>query len=152
VAYEADLPAALRVPSQHAEDLVDIYFGREYMGYSWVFPKRDHWNVGVGALASQSPNVKTATIDFIEQLEELPRKQPHSTQNGKGWVIPAGGYRRPLGRGRILLVGDAAGFVDPFYGEGIAYAILSGVIAGSVLGNAAALRSPTGDAPRVVGT
>ena len=47
-------------------------------------------------------------------------------------MIPCGGLRRVLAADRLLLAGDAAGFADPFYGEGLAYAIRSGQIAASV--------------------
>ena len=51
-----------------------------------------------------------------------------------GHLIPQGGNKRQISRGRVLLAGDAAGFVDPFMGEGISYAISSGKIAGQVIG------------------
>jgi flavin-dependent dehydrogenase len=44
-------------------------------------------------------------------------------------LIPSGGYEREVCSDRIILVGDAAGFVDPFYGEGIKYAFISGKLA-----------------------
>jgi flavin-dependent dehydrogenase len=47
----------------------------------------------------------------------------------QGHFIPLGGLKRNIASGGILLVGDAAGFADPFHGEGIAYAILSGKLA-----------------------
>jgi flavin-dependent dehydrogenase len=49
--------------------------------------------------------------------------------NIRGHLIPLGGIKRAIRSGRILLVGDAAGFADPFHGEGISYAILSGKLA-----------------------
>ena len=47
------------------------------------------------------------------------------------FLVPARrrSFRRPVARGNILLVGDAAGFVDPFSGEGIYWAINSGITA-----------------------
>jgi len=47
----------------------------------------------------------------------------------RGFPVPAGGVRRKTTADRILLAGDAAGFVDPFTGEGIAFAIRSGQLA-----------------------
>jgi flavin-dependent dehydrogenase len=51
----------------------------------------------------------------------------------RGHLIPLGGIKRKLSSRRVLLVGDAAGFVDPFHGEGIAYAVLSGRLAAESL-------------------
>ena len=55
-----------------------------------------------------------------------------------GHLIPQGGNRRRVARGRVLLAGDAAGLVDPFTGEGIYYALASGRIAGEMVGDVAA--------------
>ena len=137
VAYEGDISCSSAHPGILSGGLIDIFFGREYMGYSWIFPKRDHWNIGVGALASEASNVKKSTLDFIESHRNLPHDTGAAIANGKGWTIPAGGYRRTVVKGRVFLIGDAAGFVDPFYGEGIAYAIQSGSKAGDLVGAAA---------------
>ncbi len=53
-----------------------------------------------------------------------------------GSLIPFGVRKSGFVRGRVLLVGDAAGFADPLTGEGISFAILSGQIAGQVLSEA----------------
>src|SRR5258706_5367603 len=50
-------------------------------------------------------------------------------------IIPVGGPLRDPGRGRVLLAGDAGGFVNGFTAEGIYYAMVSGELAArSVLG------------------
>jgi geranylgeranyl reductase family protein len=136
VSYEADILCQATSPSLLANDLIHIHFGKDFMGYRWVFPKKLNWNIGVGAVASQSSNVKAATSEFFKSLVELPFEDGSRLENGKGWILPIGGYKREVGLNRILLVGDAAGFVDPFYGEGIAYAILSGKQAGAIIGKA----------------
>ena len=50
-----------------------------------------------------------------------------------GYVIPVTPRKEALGRGRILLTGDAAGLVDPVTAEGITHAILSGQLAAQAL-------------------
>ena len=135
VTYECDVPSRPQGAAVIERDVIDIHFGPSYMGYGWVFPKRDHVNVGIGALASRAGNVKTATLEFTRALVE--RDSGREPRNAVGWIIPAGGYRRPVAAGRVMLAGDAAGFVDPFLGEGIAYAILSGATAGRLAGDAA---------------
>ena len=47
----------------------------------------------------------------------------------RGHFIPLGGIKRRIAANRILLAGDAAGFADPFHGEGITHAIISGKLA-----------------------
>jgi geranylgeranyl reductase family protein len=139
VTYEFDVPRSELPASEPGpgRDLIDIYFGTAYMGYAWVFGKRDHLNIGLGALASRAPNVKTAAVEFGQALPESGIDIGSERRNAVGWLVPAGGYRRVVASGRVMLAGDAAGFVDPFYGEGIAYAILSGGEAGRLAGRAA---------------
>ena len=50
----------------------------------------------------------------------------------RGHFIPAGGIKRRTANGRIMLAGDSGGFVDSFYGEGLAYAVRSGQLAAEV--------------------
>jgi geranylgeranyl reductase family protein len=137
VTYEFDVPRGELPASDAGRDLIDLYFGTAYMGYAWVFAKRDHVNIGLGALASRAPNVKTAALDFHQALPASGTGRGAERRNAAGWIVPAGGHRRVVASGRVMLAGDAAGFVDPFYGEGIAYAILSGGEAGRLAGRAA---------------
>lgn len=149
VLYEFNVPSRRTPPSSSSRGFVDIHFGVAYRGYGWVFPRADHWNVGVGALASGAPNVKRAAHDFYASLTSLSRDVDASPEDQVGWIVPAGGYSRTVARGRVLLAGDAAGYVDAFAGEGIAYAILSGQMAGSLI--AAACEGGDADAPRRLG-
>jgi geranylgeranyl reductase family protein len=109
------------------EPLIELYFGQVYMGYAWIFPLGDKTSVGVGALASKSSGIKNEFFKFLKT------KNVKEKINFKGHMIPAGGFDRELVSDRILLVGDAAGFVDSFYGEGIAFAIHSAKIASKVV-------------------
>jgi geranylgeranyl reductase family protein len=140
VTFEFDVPCPRRDPPEVAGGLIELHLGDIYRGYGWVFPKRRHWNVGVGALASRRRNIKQTARDFYDGLQGLSSGEDGGKSNAVGWVVPAGGYRRRLGQGRLLLAGDAAGFVDPLYGEGIAYAVLSGGTAGALAGKAAGQR------------
>lgn len=90
-------------------------------GYGWVFPKGDHVNVGVGGWESQGPSLRS-------HLAELCRQ--HGIPVGA--VTSTRGHRLPLRRpgsvaaqGRALLVGDAAGLVDPLSGDGMYEAFVS---------------------------
>lgn len=105
-------------------DEVRIDIGFVKRGYGWVFPKGEGASVGM-ATAEKEDLMKT----FLEYSSYITKRVP---QKVLGWHIPyAEGWDDvSLGKERVLLVGDAAGLVDPLLGEGIYYAIKSGQLAG----------------------
>lgn len=123
LAIESEIPS--KIPGDI--DAVDIHFGLTYWGYGWVFPKREHYSVGFGGLLSELRNPRGIQKQFLKTLGYNTKTEyvPH--------MIPAGGFRRKTIADRIILVGDAAGYVDPFTGEGMAYAVHSGKIAGETI-------------------
>jgi len=105
---------------------LDLYFGKAPVGYGWLFPHRGYYSIGIAGLASRFSKPREALTDLSHSLRlQVPEIQGH--------FIPFGGIKRSIARGRLLLAGDAAGFADPFHGEGIAYAILSGKLAAQTL-------------------
>jgi geranylgeranyl reductase family protein len=105
---------------------LDLYFGKAPVGYGWLFPHRGYYSIGIAGLASRFSKPREALTDLLHSLQlKVPEIQGH--------FIPFGGIQRSIARGRLLLAGDAAGFADPFHGEGIAYAILSGKLAAQTL-------------------
>jgi len=127
--------------SEYPRDAIDIHFGIGGMGYGWVFPHGDYYSVGIGGLAKSLRRPRETMAGFVQTRGFDPNHRV------TGHVIPVGGIGRTLASQRILLAGDAAGFLDSFTGEGIAYAIRSGqlsaeVIAGSLSsgGDSEALR------------
>jgi len=112
---------------QYICNSIDIYFGIVNRGYGWIFPHEKYFSVGVGGLASDFTNPRRAMIDFLN-VHGFTGKYKL-----KGHLVPVGGIERRTVSSRVVLSGDAAGFVDSFYGEGIAYAIRSGQIAVEVI-------------------
>lgn len=106
---------------------IDIYFGLIKMGYGWIFPHENYYSIGIGGFAKYITNPKKIFNKFL--LERGFSKDYYP----KIHLIPAGGIKRKIRTERVLLIGDAAGFVDSFYGEGIAYAIRSGQIAADIV-------------------
>ncbi|HUB74562.1 MAG TPA: geranylgeranyl reductase family protein [Solirubrobacteraceae bacterium] len=94
-------------------------------GYCWIFPKGNHLNVGVGGWESTGPTLRTHLKELCER-----RGFDHSQLRGvRGYRLPG---RRPgaaLARGRALLIGDAAGLVDPLWGDGMYAAFVSSRLA-----------------------
>jgi geranylgeranyl reductase family protein len=109
---------------------IEIHFGITNMGYGWVFPHEGYFNVGIAGIADALRNPKKILTNFIRE------RGFHGQYRFRAHRIPMGGVRKKKVADRIILVGDAAGFVDSFLGEGIAYAILSGKIAARVCHNA----------------
>jgi geranylgeranyl reductase family protein len=106
---------------------IEIHFGLAHRGYGWVFPHRGYFSVGVGGLARDMENI-------VSVLKRFLRNNGFRDENGfRGHTIPVGGMKRQLVKSRIVLVGDAAGFVDSFSGEGIPYAIRSGQLAAETI-------------------
>jgi geranylgeranyl reductase family protein len=94
-------------------------------GYAWVFPKGDHVNVGVGGWESEGPRLREH-LDRACSEYGLPAERLDALR----------GYRLPMRTpgdsavgGRVLLVGDAAGLVDPLSGDGIYEALVSARLA-----------------------
>lgn len=106
-------------------------------GYGWNFPKRKTRTIGLGGIKSVDQDLKALMARYLE-LEGV---DPASV-TVKGAHLPGGDYKKKPGRGNILLVGDAAGFVDAITGEGIALAIESGAMAGDAAAEALAAHQP----------
>jgi geranylgeranyl reductase family protein len=134
VAFEGNAPFENRY-----RGLAVIELGTIPGGYGWVFPKGDHVNVGVGGWESEGPRLR-------EHLAELCRR--HGI-DGDG-LESVRGHRLPLrrggfvpARGRTLLVGDAAGLVDPLTGDGMYEAFVSARLASAAILDVLAGRAET---------
>jgi geranylgeranyl reductase family protein len=109
------------------------------VGYGWVFPKREHVNIGLcefrHALTSehQKKNLKTLYMQYITLLKEnkiIP--ETLQVETVKGGVFPTMPMEQTYGA-RTVLCGDAGGLTNPLTGEGIYYAMVSGEIASKVI-------------------
>jgi flavin-dependent dehydrogenase len=93
------------------------------MGYAWIFPKGSYLSVGAGGTLSHSRDLPNRLREFLS----LNHLDPNTSL--RGCFIPVSRWRHDMYTNRILLVGDAAGLVDSFSGEGIRFAIASGKLA-----------------------
>ncbi len=101
-------------------------------GYGWIFPKKKHINVGFGAKLKDTHEIRKyflSYLDFCEKKGLIP-KMEH--ENYAAALIPMNGSLKKTYSKRIMLLGDSAGFVNPINGEGIHYAVKSGMIASEV--------------------
>ena len=100
-------------------------------GYGWIFPKRNSVNIGVWCLYSK---LQRNIYEYLKDFKDfLAARQPpfHEKRIARfsSALIPLVPAKR-IYEERMLVVGDAAGMVDPFFGGGICYAIRGGRIAG----------------------
>ncbi|SDN15622.1 geranylgeranyl reductase family protein [Allokutzneria albata] len=104
-------------------------------GYGWIFGMGDGTvNVGLGILSTSKAYGKTDYRALLKSwLDGTPEEWGFRDANAIGKVggaaLPMGFNRTPHYRDGLLLVGDAGGMVNPFNGEGIAYAMESARIA-----------------------
>ena len=84
-------------------------------GYGWVFAKGDHVNVGVGAWQSEGPRIREhlARVCFAHNLD------PDQLESVRGHRLPMRRAGARIAAERTLLVGDAAGLIDPMSGDGM---------------------------------
>lgn len=107
-------------------DNVTFDFGAVPHGYGWIFPKKKHLSIGVYSGTKKLKNLNDYLEKFIKDHKVL---KGCKTISNVWHPIPWGGAKEDIHKGRAILAGDAAGLVDPFFGEGIAFALKSGNIA-----------------------
>jgi len=119
---ERHLEACLSLRDQH---------GTPVPGYGWMFPAGDGTvNIGVGALSTMKGFKQLNLNRLLDQYAAIVR-EPWSLggyiDRPRAWRLPMSSSKRS-GPGWVA-IGDAAGFVNPMNGEGIDYALESGMLA-----------------------
>jgi len=116
-------------------EIFELYFINIPLGYGWVFPKKSSLSLGIGGALTHVRNPKNILMNFCLKISKLKKINLKISQY-HAHLIPAGGFPRRYVSDRVILAGDAAGFVDPLTGEGIYYAMKSGLIAAETCVNA----------------
>ena len=112
--------------------VAQLYAGNFTSGYGWVFPKGETVNIGGGDAESYAGHIRASFHDMLLDQQLLTFNRPGDLRV-LGHRLPTITTRSRLSHGRILLVGDAAGLIEPFSGEGISYAIQSARLASEVI-------------------
>ncbi len=100
-------------------------------GYAWVFPKKDHLSVGLGAFTFKDKNINL-NLYFNSYIKNLNFTKIINIAR-HGFYIPVSIGRNILTKNRMLLTGDAAALADPVTAEGITSAVLSGQLAAEAI-------------------
>lgn len=126
-AIEAEVPVPDAVMRRFAGRPWFI-FGEVQRGYLWIFPKAEHLSVGIGAFRPGRGELQRTLQQVMDRYSiALNGADLH------GHPLPIYTGRQQIATRRVLLVGDAAGLVDPLTGEGIRFAIQSGHLAATAL-------------------
>jgi len=131
LALEVELEVSKALLNEHQGSAL-LDYGWRPDGYAWIFPKRHHLSIGAG--------ISTGGVDKLRR--RLARLRENNRLEGRvllerGYYLSiGGGPRESVQSGRVLVVGDAAGLVDPLFGEGIYYALRSARVAAEVVAEA----------------
>lgn len=125
VALEGNVRHGTAVSRERYAGRMVLEFGVVPGGYGWVFPKGDHVNVGVGGWGVAGPKLR----DYLRRLCVEHELDWDSVESLRGHRLPMRRVPTRLGQTRALVVGDAAGLVDPVSGDGMYEAFLSGKLA-----------------------
>lgn len=129
-------------------DVAHLEYGIVPRGYAWIFPKADHLNVGAGLFRPnradargdrQVPQeLRRAIFGYLDALQ-IPYNPDEMQFHAH--PLPTWNGKEPLHTpdGRVLLAGDAAGLINPLFGDGILHAVKSGIIAANCVAEGKAL-------------
>lgn len=122
------------------------YGDRRQPAYAWAFDRGDGLsNVGYGELLPDSSADRADSPTRTLLLDQLDRLLPGSVESGDQWKahhLPLSGWSWQQPDGPVLLTGDAAGLINPMTGEGIYYAVATGITAGRAAAQAFRSGSP----------
>ncbi len=129
VAYEGNASYPTLSQERYARRLV-LELADIPGGYAWVFPKGDHANVGVGGWQSEGPKLK----EHLKRACEAHGLELGDLDSLRGHRLPLRGVGTRIAAERALLVGDAAGLIDPVSGDGMYECFVSSrLAAGAIL-------------------
>ncbi|WBQ03544.1 NAD(P)/FAD-dependent oxidoreductase [Kribbella sp. CA-293567] len=131
-------------PADRAERQVIVFGTARQPSYAWSFDRGDGWsNIGYGEQLRDGQEHPTRA-GLLRSLEELLPGASADATDWRGHQLPLSSWAWRPQAGRVMLVGDAAGLINPMTGEGIYYAIATGMLAGKAA--AEAIGRGSGDA------
>ena len=138
--------AGLRAYYKGVKDLdpngyIELHFVKDFLpGYFWIFPLPNGYaNVGVGmrsdVVSKKKVNLKEDMLRLIREYEPIRSRFEGAELEGpiRGYGLPLGSKKRPLSGDGFILLGDAGSLIDPFTGEGIGNAMISGLKAAETI-------------------
>ncbi len=122
------------------QGFIELIFLKQLLpGYLWIFPlPNGRANVGLGlrsdVVRKRRVDLKALMIKLLAEHPQLKERFTHATMEGpiQGMGLPLASKRWPISGDGYMLIGDAAHLIDPFTGEGISHAMISGMHAADV--------------------
>lgn len=108
----------------------ELYIGFSRSGYGWVFPGKDSVIFGMCGLQMHRGQFREQLAEYLDHLGV----DEHVRTSLKSHPLPYGNWLHRPYHQRVLLVGDAAGIVEPLFGEGLFFSMASGLYAGDAAG------------------
>jgi flavin-dependent dehydrogenase len=128
IAWEAEVKSTPELISQY-KDTVCLDWGTFPGGYAWIFPKKDHFSIGIGGPAHMAGRMP----DYYEKFVASTGITIEETISNRSHPLPVRTKKGIFHSGRIVVAGDAAGLTDALTGEGIYWAVKSGIMAAEVI-------------------
>ena len=134
IAIQSEIPFDPSIPFPEKElHFIHLDFGGIPNGYSWVFPKKGWLSIGIGGMFRETKkmNPRQYLRGFLKGLTYVPEGK---MERMRGHLLPSFYDEwQKVSQGKVLLVGDAAHLMDPLQGEGIYYAVRSGMLAAEAI-------------------
>ncbi|MFH1432446.1 MAG: geranylgeranyl reductase family protein [archaeon] len=124
LAIESEIKMSNKEIEKRYENTVNVYVYKDFVGYEWVFPKDGHINIGLGTKLNRANKLR-------ERFDDMIKRHGFETENVKAHTIPMKLLDKTYSE-RVILCGDAGGFVYPLLGGGIEPGIRSGRAAADV--------------------
>ncbi|ODS35371.1 MAG: hypothetical protein A7316_03980 [Candidatus Altiarchaeales archaeon WOR_SM1_86-2] len=139
----SDLALGLQYTIELQNELIDskignwfeVHYGIVDHGHGWIAPHNNKIKAGIGSTdPGFRKNSKEYLNNFIEKIKGERNIRELKIIGIESHLIPVGGPLDKPCKGNVILIGDAAGFVNPLTGEGIYYAVKSGKSAADAAG------------------
>jgi geranylgeranyl reductase family protein len=137
----SEIERTMTFDQESKQSFIELYYGLVEWGYGWCFPKGESLNIGIGCRVDKAKGLRDNWEKLLTKIATDKDIKIREFEKTSARVPLGGNSGRIFGR-RSMLIGDAAGLVSSVSGEGISFAIESGILAADVATEAIRDKSP----------